>query len=73
MKKYRHGEPIPVKMFNEQQEANWQEYCKECRDNGVQPQKRDNFNQFMTVNVKHGYVMDGKYWQWKRRKSDFYY
>lgn len=59
-----------VVKFNEQQEQNWQEYIAKCKANGVTPQRRNQFNCFIKFDYTQGFVADGKYPIYKKRKRD---
>lgn len=59
---------ITVSEHNKQADNAWFEYCRECEKNGVPPQKRGNFNQFMKFDYKSGFVVAGKYPLYYRTK-----
>lgn len=62
---------LTVKEWNAFADAAYQSYTEECKQNGLEPQRRDNFNQFCTFSQKTGFVMPGKYPIYKRRRKDF--
>lgn len=61
---------VEIKIFNSQQDHNWEEYRQECERNNVSPQPRDNFNQFARIEYKTGFVANGKYPIYRRTKKE---
>lgn len=60
---------ITVAEHNTQMNKAWEEYVTKCRANGLEPQKRGNFNQFMKFDYKSGFVVPGNYPLYYRTKK----
>lgn len=65
-------EPMHAVKFNKMQNERYEEYCRTCRQNGIEPREQARY--FPTVDVKYGYVVISRLGEmyWKKRKKDFY-
>jgi hypothetical protein len=59
-----------VSVFNKLQDDNYNEYVTACNNNGVVPQNRNRFNQFITFDYSSGFVADGNYPIYRRTKKE---
>ena len=58
-----------ISSYNTMADDNWNEYVIKCTSNGLEPQKRSNFNQFMKFPYKTGFVVAGNYPLYYRTKK----